>query len=123
MKISMLGMEALSGNKKPLQANSGRTNAAVVPGGFMKNALNPHLRSCRTSLSANVEIMKNQFIGQFGPASKIPTAKLTLYLKKSQLINDTVFCTYATDQNLAKTTIEIPCKNAQSDKPNSFRCQ
>jgi len=119
--LGLLNMKPISG-KKPLQVGATRPGTVKLNSVFVKNAPNPHLRSCRTSLSAMVDIDKNQFFGQFGPTIKIPTAKLTLYLEKSQLINDTVFCTCATDQNRAKTTIEIPCKNAQSDKPNAFRC-
>lgn len=122
IQLHAMNMKPIS-RKKPLQKSSNTAADFKPHNGFVKNALNPHLRSCRSSLSARVDIDKNQLFGRYGPASKVPEASLTLYLKKSQLINDTVFCTYATRQNLAKTTIEIPCKHAQSDKHNSFHCQ
>lgn len=87
----------------PAQAGVGRVGLGTAG----------QIKSCRTSLTASVEVDPQQFGGpQFGPADLADTT-LTLYLQESQAAANHINCFYASNQgDVPNLVVTVECQNA-----------
>lgn len=106
-------------------ASSKPLSTSVTASGMAGAGSSGKVKSCRTSLSATIDVDKQQFVGpMFGPADTAQT-KLTLYLQTSEAAANHVNCYYASHKkDIPKLVVTVQCKNAavHGGQPNSYAC-